>query len=449
MSTPSSNILLQIKSKEILNSIFLNVPFCKLINVFRHNKKLQEVMKIDKNIYKYVSKAKTTGCIEIINKEMAEEINRQNPGNFLVKFSKMFFLLAEKHQVIENTDIDIVSKLFTSDSFIICGSQIFLINKKYKTGLDLQLPKATGNPIEFDSKTALIPCGDKIFSVDLEKIITNEIVNEAENVFYSLCKTSPQNFATCGNKKDEFSIKLWKYSSTKATLSVTVNIQGQLYSMIPLSTDNVIGGYYSATVYSIELRTGGKFVEYDEHEKGIFTFVKLSDNRMASGSADGSLKVWKEGNTKSLFTFKVFDKKMITSIVEIPNKKMIAVAGNYNTIPIYSIKYGKLIYTLQGHKNYIAEIILMNDGRLLSSSFDKCLRVWDLEQGQCDFLLKDVFSAPRFMVQISDETVYAVYFNGQWEVLSLRDVIERVKDMISFDKEHNIVYLDIKGLQLL
>ena len=92
---------------------------------------------------------------------------------------------------------------------------------------------------------------------------------------------------------------------------------------------------------------------------------------MASGSADGSLKIWKEGNTKSVFSFLVFKKKMITSIVEIPNKEMIAVAGNYNTIPIYSIQSGKLIYTLQGHENYIAEIIMMNDGRLLSSSFDK------------------------------------------------------------------------------
>ena len=449
MSTSSSNILLQIKSKEILNSIFFNISFCKLLNIVRHNKKLQEVMKINKKTYENVSKARGTGGIEIINKAMAEQKNRQNPNNFLLKFSKLFFLLPDKPNVTENKDIDIVSKLFTSDSFIICGSNIFLINKKYKNGLDLQIGKATGTPIEFDSKTALVPCGDKIYSVDLENIQTNEIVNEAETVFYSLCKTSPQNFATCGNKKDEFSIKLWKYSSTKATLSMTVSIHGQLYSMIPLSRDNVIGGYYSATVYSIELKKGGKFVEYDEHDKGIFTFVKLSNNRMASGSADGSLKIWKEGNTKSVFSFLVFEKKMITSIVEIPNKEMIAVAGNYNTIPIYSIQSGKLIYTLQGHENYIAEIIMMNDGRLLSSSFDKCLRVWDLEQGQCDFLLKDVFSVPRFMVQISDDTVYAVYFNGLWEVLSLRDVIDEVKDMISFDREHNYVFLDIKGQQLL
>ena len=443
MSTSSSNILLQIKSKEILNSIFFNISFCKLLNIVRHNKKLQEVMKIDKKTYENVSKARGTGGIEIINKAMAEEKYKQ------IIFSKLFFLLADKPNLTENKDIDIVSKLFTSDSFIICGSKIFLINKKYKNGLDLQIGKATGTPIEFDSKTALVPCGDKIYSVDLENIQTNEIVNEAETVFYSLCKASPQNFATCGNKKDEFSIKLWKYSSTKATLSMTVSIHGQLYSMIPLSRDNVIGGYYSATVYSIELKKGGKFVEYDEHDKGIFTFVKLSNNRMASGSADGSLKIWKEGNTKSVFSFLVFDKKMITSIVEIPNKEMIAVAGNYNTIPIYSIQSGKLIYTLQGHENYIAEIIMMNDGRLLSSSFDKCLRVWDLEQGQCDFLLKDVFSVPRFMVQISDDTVYAVYFNGLWEVLSLRDVIDEVKDMISFDREHNNVFLDIKGQHLL
>ena len=449
MSTSSSNILLQIKSKEILNSIFLNISYCKLLNIVRHNKKLQEVMKIDKKIYENVSKAIGTGGIEIINKAMAEEKNRQNPNNFLLYFLEQFFFLADKPNLTENKDIDIVSKLFTSDSFIICGSNILLINKKYKNGLDLQIGKATGTPIEFDSKTALVPCGDKIYSVDLENIQTNEIVNEAETVFYSLCKASPQNFATCGNKKDEFSIKLWKYSSTKATLSMTVNTQGQLYSMIPLSRDNVIGGYYSATVYSIEFKKGGKFVEYDEHDKGIFTFVKLSNNRMASGSADGSLKIWKEGNTKSVFSFLVFEKKMITSIVEIPNKEMIAVAGNYNTIPIYSIQSGKLIYTLQGHENYIAEIIIMNDGRLLSSSFDKCLRVWDLEQGKCVFLLKDVFSVPRFMVQISDDTVYAVYFNGLWEVLSLRDDIDKVKDMFSFDRENNNVFLDIKGLQLL
>ena len=124
MSTSSSNILLQIKSKEVLNSIFFNISFCKLLNIVRHNKKLQEVMKINKKTYENVSKAIGTGGIEIINKAMAEEKYKQ------IIFSKLFFLLADKPNLTENKDIDIVSKLFTSDSFIICGSKIFLINKK-------------------------------------------------------------------------------------------------------------------------------------------------------------------------------------------------------------------------------------------------------------------------------------------------------------------------------
>jgi WD40 repeat protein len=67
--------------------------------------------------------------------------------------------------------------------------------------------------------------------------------------------------------------------------------------------------------------------------------------------------------------------------------------GMYNnkySIKVYNHNTLECIYTLQGHTDYISSIALTNDNKwLVSGSSDNTIRVWDMQNGECIFILKD------------------------------------------------------------
>jgi WD40 repeat protein len=62
-----------------------------------------------------------------------------------------------------------------------------------------------------------------------------------------------------------------------------------------------------------------------------------------------------------------------------------AVSGSYDkTLRIWDVESGQCLRTLEGHTNLVSCIALGPDGRTaVSGSWDKTLRVWDVKSGQC------------------------------------------------------------------
>ena len=51
---------------------------------------------------------------------------------------------------------------------------------------------------------------------------------------------------------------------------------------------------------------------------------------------------------------------------------------------------GKLLQTLDGHKSWVYDIVV-DEGRVYSGSFDKTLKVWDIECYEVRFQLENIF----------------------------------------------------------
>ena len=62
----------------------------------------------------------------------------------------------------------------------------------------------------------------------------------------------------------------------------------------------------------------------------------------------------------------------------------LASASRDKTIKIWEVRNSRCVITLQGHDNWVTDLVFHPGGKyLLSSSDDKSMRIWDLSNGRC------------------------------------------------------------------
>ncbi len=83
-------------------------------------------------------------------------------------------------------------------------------------------------------------------------------------------------------------------------------------------------------------------------------------------------------------------------------KKNIKVENNTNLVKEFNIKCIGPINTLKNHTSYIFCFTLLNDGRLVSGSYDKSIIIYNKETFQPDIIIKEHKSDVRCLVQLKN-----------------------------------------------
>ncbi len=105
-------------------------------------------------------------------------------------------------------------------------------------------------------------------------------------------------------------------------------------------------------------------------------------NILASGSDDGSIRLWDTRTSTHLRTM-TEHKSLITNVVFSGDGKMLASASRDNTIRLWDTQTGESHTTLKGHTDRIFSIWLSGDGTTLASaSRDNTIRLWDTQTGE-------------------------------------------------------------------
>jgi WD40 repeat protein len=104
-------------------------------------------------------------------------------------------------------------------------------------------------------------------------------------------------------------------------------------------------------------------------------------SRIASASADQTVKVWDAMSGSEIATFRGHT-DMVRSVAYSPNGSRIASASRDHTVKLWDVSSGTEIATLKGHTNWVSSVAYSHDGsRIASASSDKTVKVWDAKSG--------------------------------------------------------------------
>ena len=148
------------------------------------------------------------------------------------------------------------------------------------------------------------------------------------------------------------------------------------------------------------------------HTEWIFALAFSPDGRLASGSYDGTVKIWNIASAKVEYEIPSIRPYSVTSLAFSPFGDTLAIASANKVINLWDMKARKLKSSLQGHSDTVTQIAFSHDGNTLtSSSLDKTVRLWNLSTLDAN-LLGPLPQGITSFAYSPDENVFAIGLTG-------------------------------------
>lgn len=126
--------------------------------------------------------------------------------------------------------------------------------------------------------------------------------------------------------------------------------------------------------------TRSKVLEMREHEKRVWSvnYSLVDPTKLASGSDDGTVKLWKINQGRSTGTIRT--KANICSVEFPPDSSgVLAIGSADHNVYYYDLRNISLpLCTFVGHAKTVSYVKFMDSSTLVSSSTDNSLKLWDL-----------------------------------------------------------------------
>jgi len=134
-------------------------------------------------------------------------------------------------------------------------------------------------------------------------------------------------------------------------------------------------GDKTVRIWDVASKTQVRILE--EHTDRINTIAFSADGKhFASGSADGTVRLWDFSSGKRLATLK--NGSSVYGLSFTPDGSRLATACADNAIRLWDVATGDEVAELRGHTDYVHALSFSPDGtRIVSASGDFTLRVWD------------------------------------------------------------------------
>ena len=235
--------------------------------------------------------------------------------------------------------------------------------------------------------------------VDINNINNIKTIYEHSKFVNSLLLLSDGRLASCSEDK---TIKIY---DIKNNYHCDITLEGhtdcvtyisQLYNNILISCSSHTIKIWSITQSSYQC----DYTINNAHNDYIYKVIPLTNNRIASCSADKTIKIWNSNHP-------------------------------YN-----------LINTLNGHNNYVTSIIQLKDKDILiSGSWDNTLRKWNLLTYQCVKIINNVWCYNNSLLEIDNNRIIVGGYNVITIVNISNDIIEHQIENYKLDRAYSFLKL--------
>lgn len=203
----------------------------------------------------------------------------------------------------------------------------------------------------------------------------------------------------------DLSIKLWNFASSSKDCMKTLkghehNVSCVIFApagdyLYSCSRDKTIKKWDVNTGYCTQTLTG-----HDDWVRKII--INDEGTLLATCSTDQTLRTWNANNGQPIGVFRehthvveciAFSPANIVPLTQEAEKNRkknqqsgiyIASGSRDKTIRIWETSTHQCIFMLEGHDNWIREVIFHPNGKhLISVADDKCIRIWDLKDRRC------------------------------------------------------------------
>ncbi len=176
---------------------------------------------------------------------------------------------------------------------------------------------------------------------------------------------------------------IYIYWAADGTLLETIPGAWNWSRVVSFSADGEV--YATANYNMVELRStsDSSALRTFSGPTDYIPTIAISPDRskVAAGSGDGSVRLWRMADGEPLGTIEGFSSYML-SVAFSPDGGTLATGSADSKVRLWRIADGALIRTLEGHTDYVRSVVFSPDGETLASgSDDSTVRLWRISDG--------------------------------------------------------------------
>lgn len=148
-----------------------------------------------------------------------------------------------------------------------------------------------------------------------------------------------------------------------------------IYCILPMTQDTfaIAGASSQNEVQFIDVDGDTKSKELVGHTGAVFSMCRVYYHVIVTGSFDNTIRVWNWQTTECLHT--LVGQSIVRQVAPLFGRYFVS-GGDDSSIKIWDLKNGSIERTMYGHNGSILNIGDLKDGRLVSVSEEKALRIW-------------------------------------------------------------------------
>ncbi|KAL0476973.1 hypothetical protein AKO1_006421 [Acrasis kona] len=142
------------------------------------------------------------------------------------------------------------------------------------------------------------------------------------------------------------------------------------------------------TLRKFSTKDGSCLLVMTGHTGWVWDLVVPNNDHVYSSSVDGTIRKWStDGKLMKVFS-EASDCVNRIALITHKNKNSLVASSWDGCIRQYDLSNDTLIHTMSGHASKIKSMIVVNHRVMISGSEDHELRIWDLKNGSCQYKLK-------------------------------------------------------------